>query len=59
MDWKTEYAEKIVSADDAVRLVKSGQRIFLTGNCSVPRELLSALIRYAPESDRMLKSARL
>jgi 4-hydroxybutyrate CoA-transferase len=49
MDWKTEYAEKIVSADDAVRLVKSGQRIFLTGNCSVPRELLSALIRYAPD----------
>jgi len=48
MDWKTEYAEKIVSADDAVRSVKSGQRIFLTGNCSVPRELLSALIRYAP-----------
>jgi 4-hydroxybutyrate CoA-transferase len=49
MDWKTEYAGKIVSADDAVRLVKSGQRIFLTGNCSVPRELLSALIRRAPE----------
>jgi acetyl-CoA hydrolase len=48
MDWKTEYAGKIVSADDAVRLVKSGQRIFLTGNCSVPRELLSALIRRAP-----------
>ncbi|HEX7556851.1 MAG TPA: hypothetical protein VF338_09520, partial [Leptolinea sp.] len=49
MDWKTEFARKIVSADDAVRFVKSGQRIFLTGNCSVPRELLSALIRYAPE----------
>ncbi|BCY18880.1 4-hydroxybutyrate CoA-transferase [Leptolinea sp. HRD-7] len=49
MDWKTEYAGKIVSADEAVRLVKSGQRIFLTGNCSVPRELLSALIRRAPE----------
>ncbi len=49
MDWKTEYAGKIVSADDAVRYVKSGQRIFLTGNCSVPRELLSALIRYAPQ----------
>jgi 4-hydroxybutyrate CoA-transferase len=48
MDWKTEYAEKIVSAADAVRLVKSGHRIFLTGNCSVPRELLSALIQYAP-----------
>lgn len=49
MDWKTEYAGKIVSADEAVRFVKSGQRIFLTGNCSVPRELLSALIRFAPE----------
>ncbi len=49
MDWKTEYAKKIVSADDAVRYVKSGQRIFLSGNCSVPRELLSALIRFAPQ----------
>ncbi len=49
MDWKTEYAGKIVSADDAVRFVKSGQRVFLTGNCSVPCELLSALLRYAPE----------
>ncbi|GAP22996.1 acetyl-CoA hydrolase/transferase family protein [Leptolinea tardivitalis] len=49
MDWKTEYAGKIVSADDAVRFIKSGQRVFLTGNCSVPRELLSALMRYAPE----------
>lgn len=49
MDWKTVYVKKIVSADDAVRLVKSGQHIFLTSNCSVPRELVFALIRRAPQ----------
>ncbi|NMB54397.1 MAG: 4-hydroxybutyrate CoA-transferase [Leptolinea sp.] len=49
MDWKTEYADRIVSADEAIRFVQSGQRIYLTSNCSVPRELLSALIRRAPE----------
>jgi 4-hydroxybutyrate CoA-transferase len=49
VEWKTEYSKKIFSADEAVRFIKSRQRVFLTGNCSVPRELLSALVRYAPE----------
>ncbi len=49
MDWKNEFAARICSADEAVRLVKSADRVFLTGNCSVPQELLAALVRYAPE----------
>jgi len=49
MDWKTIYKSRLVSADDAVRAVKSGDRIFLTGNCSVPEQLMAALVRYAPE----------
>jgi acetyl-CoA hydrolase len=48
MDWKTTYQDRIVSADEAVRKVKSGNRIFLTGNCSVPQELMKALVAYAP-----------
>jgi 4-hydroxybutyrate CoA-transferase len=49
MSWQDIYNSKITTADDAVRQIKSGDRIFLTGNCSVPQELLAALVRRAPE----------
>lgn len=49
MDWKTVYAPRICTADEAVRHITSGNRVFLTGNCSVPQELLMALVRFAPE----------
>lgn len=32
------------SAEEALRVVESGQRVFLTGNCSVPHTLLDALV---------------
>ncbi len=49
MDWESIYRSRTVSPQEAVRAVHSGNRIFLTGNCSVPRQLLSALIDYAPQ----------
>jgi len=49
MDWKTTYAARLVTAQEAIRSVQSGNRVFITGNCSVPKELLSALVQYAPE----------
>jgi 4-hydroxybutyrate CoA-transferase len=48
MDWEKIYHSRTVSAEDAIREIQSGSRIFLTGNCSVPKKLLSALIDYAP-----------
>ncbi len=48
MDWNTLYKERIVTAEKAVREIKSGNRVFLTGNCSVPQTVLSALVDYAP-----------
>jgi 4-hydroxybutyrate CoA-transferase len=47
MDWKTKYKSHICTAEQAVQAVQSGDRIFLTGNCSVPKTLLSALVAYA------------
>ncbi len=44
MSWTEQYSQKVVSAAEAVKAVKSGDRIFLTGNCSVPSEILSALV---------------
>ena len=43
------YHNKLCSADVAVEAIKSHDRIFMTGNCSVPKELLGALVRRAPE----------
>ena len=41
--WKTRYC----SAEEAVSVVQSGQRVFLTGNCSVPETLVHALVERA------------
>jgi acetyl-CoA hydrolase len=46
--WRDRYQSKITTADEAVRAVNSGDRIFLTGNASVPLQLLAALVRRAP-----------
>jgi 4-hydroxybutyrate CoA-transferase len=49
MDWTSYYQSRIVSAEEAVKAVKSGDRIFMTGNVSVPQEMLAALVKYAPK----------
>jgi len=49
MNWKEKYADRIVSAAEAVQHIQSGQRLFLTGNVSVPYILLAALVAFAPE----------
>jgi 4-hydroxybutyrate CoA-transferase len=43
------YRQKIVTADEAARLISSGQRVFLTGNCSVPQTVMKSLVTRAPE----------
>ncbi len=48
MNWTEHYQSHRMTAEEAVRLIQSGQRVFLTGNCSVPKRLLNALVEYAP-----------
>ena len=48
MDWMQRYQSRIATAEEAVQQIKSGQRLFMTGNCSVPQKLLGALVNYAP-----------
>jgi len=48
-DWKSRYPHKVVDAEGAVAMIESGYRIFLTGNCSVPKTLLKALVQRAPK----------
>jgi 4-hydroxybutyrate CoA-transferase len=49
MDWNKLYQSRITTPQEAVRHIKSGNRLFLTGNCSVPQRTLAALVEYAPE----------
>ena len=45
MSWMKAYESRVTTAEEAIkRGVKSGDRIFLTGNCSVPQELMRALV---------------
>jgi acyl-CoA hydrolase/RimJ/RimL family protein N-acetyltransferase len=46
--WADAYLEKRRSAADAVRLIKSGQRVFIGSACAQPQELVRALSEAAP-----------
>jgi 4-hydroxybutyrate CoA-transferase len=48
-DWKTRYPQKVVDGDRAVEMIQDGNRILLSGNCSVPKVMLEALVRRAPK----------
>lgn len=48
MNWTYSYQSRITPPQEAVRVIKSGARVFLTGNASVPRTILSALVEFAP-----------
>jgi 4-hydroxybutyrate CoA-transferase len=47
--WTELYESRRVTSDQAVRAIQSGHRVYLTGNCAVPRIILEALIARAPE----------
>jgi 4-hydroxybutyrate CoA-transferase len=49
MDWNSIYQSRVTTAEKAVQAVESGNRIFMTGNVSVPQTLLAALVAYAPK----------
>jgi 4-hydroxybutyrate CoA-transferase len=48
MDLNKLYQSRIVTAEEAVKKIQSGQRVFLTGNCSTPQTVLAALVKHAP-----------
>lgn len=47
MSWMRIYESRVTSAEEAIGAIRSGDRIFLTGNCSVPQKLLEALVARA------------
>jgi len=49
MNWLHLYRDRIRTAEEAALEIESNQRIFLSGNCSVPRMVLAALTARAPQ----------
>ena len=48
MNWSKTYEQRITTAENAVKMIQSGMRVFLTGNCSVPQVVMKALVERAP-----------
>ncbi len=53
MEWNKLYQSRVTTPEQAVRAIKSGDRIFLTGNVSVPQKVLKALVEYAPNLEHV------
>ena len=49
--WERIYHQRMTTAEEAVQRIQSGQRVFLTGNCSVPQQVLKALVQRARAGD--------
>jgi 4-hydroxybutyrate CoA-transferase len=48
MSWETHYKKKLMTADEALRCVKSGMRVYIQPGCAEPETLVEALLRRAP-----------
>ena len=49
MDWTDEYRKKVVSAAEALKVVKSGDRVVFAHASGEPLDLVDALVARAPE----------
>jgi acyl-CoA hydrolase len=49
MSWIFDYKSKLTSADEAVKLVKSGDRVYYGGNAAIPWALVRALAKRRDE----------
>lgn len=53
MSWVSQYGSRLTTPEQAAKIIQSGQRVFLTGNCSVPQKMLAALVERAPELENV------
>jgi len=51
MSWFEQYGAKVVSLDEATQIVKSGNRIYISGNAATPFPLLEALAKRKDQLD--------
>lgn len=49
VDWQKKHADQIVSAEEAVKHIRPGQRVFIGTGCAQPQELVQALVGLASQ----------
>jgi 4-hydroxybutyrate CoA-transferase len=47
--WLKKYNSKVVSADEAVKIIKSGDKIIVQPGCAVPFQLINAMVKRKEE----------
>jgi acetyl-CoA hydrolase len=45
LSWRDKYKSKVLSSDEAMRVVKSGDKVVVQPGCAAPMELIRALVR--------------
>lgn len=53
MTWVDDYKSKLRSAAEAVRLIKSGDRVYYGGNAAIPTALIAALAERRDELEKV------
>ncbi len=48
MSWEVDYKKKLRTADEALRCVQSGMRVYIQPGCAEPETLVEALMRRGP-----------
>jgi len=48
MSWQADYAKKVRTADEALRCVSSGMRVYIQPGCAEPEVLVEALMKRGP-----------
>ncbi|MEG6584782.1 acetyl-CoA hydrolase/transferase family protein [Dendrosporobacter sp. 1207_IL3150] len=48
-NWRNLYKHKIMGADEALKIVKSGDRVVIGHACGEPQTLVEAMVKRAPE----------
>jgi len=48
MSWELDYKSKLQTADEALRCVESGMRVYIQPGCAEPETLVEALMRRGP-----------
>jgi acetyl-CoA hydrolase len=49
MDWNSLYRSRVTSAEEAVKEIRSGDRVWVHPGCNTPTRLLEAMVARAPE----------
>jgi 4-hydroxybutyrate CoA-transferase len=45
ISWREKYKSKVLSSDDALKVVKSGDKVVIQPGCAAPMELIRAMVR--------------